>query len=179
MDVFEAIRGRRSIREFRAGQVDEDDLKRILDAGRLAPSAGNCQPLEMVVVREEKIKQDLARAALGQSFVAEAPIVIVVCANIPRTSSRYGRRGAELYCIQDTAASTQNIHLAAHALGYGTCWVGAFDEKAVAKAIKAPPEVRPVAIVPMGRPAEKPGPAPRLPLSKIVHQNSFGNRAPI
>lgn len=173
MDVFEAIKGRKSIREFSTEQLDEDDLKRILDAGRLAPSAGNCQPLEMVVVKDEKTKEDLARAALGQSFVAEAPVVIVICANIPRTSSRYGRRGAELYCIQDTAAATQNILLAAYALGYGTCWVGAFDERAAAKAINAPLEVRPVAIVPIGKPAEKPSPAPKLPLSKIVHQDGF------
>jgi len=173
MDVFEAIQGRRSIRRFKSDRINEDDLKKILDAGRLAPSAGNCQPLELVVVKDERIKRELANAAFGQNFVAEAPVVIVVCANITRTSSRYGRRGTELYCIQDTAASTQNILLAAHSLGYGTCWVGAFDESAAARAIKAPSQVRPVAIIPVGKPAEKPLPAQKLPLSKVVHQDSF------
>ena len=173
MDVFEAIKGRRSVREFKPDQVDDRDLERILDSGRLAPSAGNCQPWEFVVVKDKSVKQKLARAALGQSFVAEAPVVIVVCANIPRTSSRYGERGEELYCIQDTAAAAQNIHLAAYALGYGTCWVGAFDEVAAARAINAPPEVRPAAIIPIGRPAEKPRPPPRLPLSEIVHHDGF------
>lgn len=173
MDVFEAIKGRRSVRAFKSDPVDEKDLEKILDAGRLSPSAGNCQPWEFVVVRDNALKQKLVRAAGGQSFVAEAPVVVVVCANIPRTASRYGKRGAELYSIQDTAAAVQNIHLAAHALGYGTCWIGAFDEGAAAKAIKAPSDVRPLAIIPIGRPAEKPRPTPRLPLSEIVRENTF------
>ena len=173
MDVFEAIKGRRSVREFKPDPVDDKDLEKILDAGKSAPSAGNCQPWEFVVVKDGAIKQKLVRAALGQSFIAEAPVVVVVCANIPRTSSRYGRRGAELYCIQDTAAAVQNILLTAYALGYGTCWVGAFDEESAAKAIKAPPDVRPLAIIPIGRPAERPIPTLRLPLKKIVHENIF------
>jgi nitroreductase len=173
MDVFDAIKGRRSVREFKPDPVDDKDLEKILEAGKSAPSAGNCQPWEFVVVRDGATKQKLVRAALGQSFVAEAPVVVVACANIPRTSSRYGRRGAELYCIQDTAAAVQNILLTAYALGYGTCWIGSFDEESAAKAIKAPPGVRPLAIVPIGRPGEKPTPTSRLPLKKIVHENTF------
>jgi len=173
MDVFDAIKGRRSVREFKPDPVDDKDLEKILEAGKSAPSAGNCQPWEFVVVKDGATKQKLVRAALGQSFVGEAPVVVVVCANIPRTSIRYGRRGAELYCIQDTAAAVQNILLTAYALGYGTCWVGSFDEESAAKAIKAPPDVRPLAIIPIGRPAEKPTPTTRLPLKKIVHENTF------
>jgi nitroreductase len=173
MDVFEAIKGRRSIREFKPDPIDEKDLTKILNAGRLSPSAGNCQPWEFVVVRDQGIKRKLVRAALGQSFIAEAPVVVVVCANVPRSSARYGRRGAELYCIQDTAAAIQNMHLAAYALGYGTCWVGAFDEDAAAEIIETPPHVRPVALIPIGKPAEKPAPTPRIPLNKIVHENKF------
>lgn len=173
MDVFEAIRGRRSVREFKPDPVGGKNLKRILEAGRLAPSAGNCQPWEFVVVRDNGIKRKLARAALNQSFIAEAPVAIVVCANIRRTSSFYGKRGADLYCIQDTAAAAQNIQLAAYALGYGTCWVGAFDEAAAAEAINTPHGIRPLAIIPLGVPAEKPEPTPRLPLDRIVHYNQF------
>jgi len=173
MDVFEAIKGRRSIREFKPESVKDEDLRKILDAGRLAPSAGNCQPSELVVVKEPSLKRRLASAALEQTFIAESPVVIVVCANLPRTSRRYGRRGQELYCIQDTAAATQNILLAAYSLGYGTCWVGAFDEGAIADVIRVPSEVRPVAIIPLGRPAEDPSPPPRRPLSDIVHENKF------
>jgi nitroreductase len=173
VEVFEAISGRRSVREFRPDPVDEGDLRKILDAGRMAPSAGNCQPTEFVVVKDRAIKERLARAAYGQTFVAEAPVVIVVCANVPRTSRRYGRRGEELYCIQDTAAATQNVHLAAYALGYASCWVGAFDEDAVAEIIKAPSGVRPLAIVPIGRPAERPSAPPRRRLEEMVHEDTF------
>jgi nitroreductase len=173
MEVFKAIHGRRSIRAFKPEAVEEGDLKKILEAGIAAPSAGNCQPWDFVVVRDQKVKQKLVRAALGQSFIAEAPVVVVVCANIPRTARRYGRRGAELYSIQDTAAAIQNMHLAAYALGYGTCWIGAFDEESAAEAIRAPRDVRPVAIIPIGKPAEKPAPTPRIPLSRIVYEDRF------
>jgi len=173
MDVLEAIKGRRSVREFKPDPVKDEDLKRILEAGRWAPSAGNCQPSEFVVVKDPTVKRRLATAALEETFIAEAPVVIVVCANVPRTSWRYGRRGEELYCIQDTAAATQNMLLTAYSLGYGTCWVGAFDDDAVAEVIRVPPGVRPVAIIPLGRPAERPSPPSRRPLSEIVHENTF------
>jgi len=173
MDLLEAIKGRRSIREFKPDPVKDEDLKRILEAGRWAPSAGNCQPSEFVVVKDPTVKRRLATAALEETFIAEAPVVIVVCANVPRTSWRYGRRGEELYCIQDTAAATQNMLLAAYSLGYGTCWVGAFDDDAVAEVIRVPPGVRPVAIIPLGRPAERPSPPSRRPLGEIVHENKF------
>lgn len=173
MDVLDAIKGRRSVREFKSDPVKDEDLRKILDVGRLAPSAGNCQPSEFVVVKDLGVKRRLAVAALDETFIAEAPVVIVVCANVHRTSWRYKRRGEELYCIQDTAAATQNMLLAAYSLGYGTCWIGAFDDDAVAEVIQVPPGVRPVAIIPLGRPAEKPRPPPRRPLSEIVHKNGF------
>ncbi|KUO40162.1 MAG: hypothetical protein APZ16_07045 [Candidatus Hadarchaeum yellowstonense] len=173
MDVFEAIKGRRSIRGFKPESISDADLEKILEAGISAPSAGNCQPWEFVIVRDQKIKQKLVQAARGQSFLAEAPVVIVICADVNRTASRYGERGRTLYCIQDTAAAAQNIHLAAYALGYGTCWVGAFDESAAAEAIKAPAGVRPLIMIPIGKPREKPKPTPRTPLRERIHQETF------
>ncbi|RLF23588.1 MAG: nitroreductase family protein, partial [Thermoprotei archaeon] len=112
-------------------------------------------------------------AALGQMWIAEAPVVVVVCANIPRTAWRYGERGRSLYCLQDTAAAIQNMLLAAHALGYGTCWVGAFDEEEVSRILGLPDHVRPVAIVPIGKPAESPIPPPRRPLDEVVHWEKY------
>lgn len=173
MEVFEAIHGRRSIRAFTSDPVKEENLKKILEAAVAAPSAGNRQPWEFVVVKSAQQKKALAEAAFGQSFIEEAPVAIVVCTNAPRSSRVYGGRAEKLYCIQDTAAAIQNIHLSAYALGYGSCWVGAFDEQAVAKAIGAPKEIRPVAIIPIGRPAEKPRATPRLPLSRVVREESF------
>jgi nitroreductase len=173
MDVFDAIKGRRSVRAFKRDAIEDDDLKKILEAARWAPSAGNRQPLEIVLVRDEATKQRLAQAARGQNFIIDAPVVLVICANMTRTSSRYSERGATLYCIQDTAAAAQNIHLAAYALGYATCWIGAFDEREAAEVVDAPSGVRPVAIIPIGKPAEKPNAPQRILLSEIVHKEKF------
>ena len=106
-------------------------------------------------------------------WIADAPVVIVVCANEPRSARYYGERGRRLYCIQDTAAATQNMLLAAHALGYGTCWVGAFLENEVKKVLEIPDHVRPVAIIPIGVPGEKPSPRPRIPLDEVVHYEKY------
>lgn len=176
MDVFKAIKGRRSIRAFTNKKVSDDDVMKILDAARHAPSAGNIQPWEFIVVRGAKIKRGLAQAALDQTFIEEASVVIVACADELRSSQRYGSRGSTLYCFQDTAAAIQNLHLAAYTLGLGTCWVGAFNEAKTRKLLNTPLGVRPVAIIPVGYPAEKPKQQRRRPLTEIVHHEKFGRK---
>ncbi|NHV05949.1 MAG: nitroreductase family protein [Thaumarchaeota archaeon] len=173
MDVIEAIKSRRSIRSYKKEDVSDEDLNKILEAATWAPSAGNLNPWEFIVIKDEENKKKLSEAALEQYFISEAPVVVVVCANVTRTSSVYGERGKRLYCIQDCAAATQNLLLAAHSLGYGTCWVGAFDDQEVAKLLKLPSNVIPLAIVPIGKPKEKPVTPRRLPLSKVVHYETF------
>ncbi|MEM2954120.1 MAG: nitroreductase family protein, partial [Candidatus Bathyarchaeia archaeon] len=150
MDVLEAIKGRRSIRAFKNVDVSEETVERLIDAARWAPSAGNIQPWEFIIIRKHEIKRKLAEAALGQSFIEEAPVVIVVCADEVRSAQGYGLRGKTLYCIQDTAAAIQNLHLAAYATGLGTCWVGAFREDEAGKVLKTPPGIRPIAMIPVG-----------------------------
>lgn len=167
------IKDRRSVRSFKPDDIPEKDLNRILEAARWSPSAGNRQPLEMVIIKENERREDLSEAALNQKFISEAPVDIVVCANIPRTTKRYGKRGSELYIIQDTAAATQNIHLMAKALDYGTCWVGAFDDSKVSEVIKAPGRIKPMAIVPIGKPDETPETPPKRDLSDITHHEKF------
>jgi nitroreductase len=173
MDVLEAIKGRRSIRAFKSQNVTAEIIKKLIDAARWAPSAGNIQPWEFVIVQKPEIKRALAEAALGQTFIEEAPIVIVVCANENRSSQGYGIRGKTLYCIQDTAAAIQNIHLVAYALGLGTCWVGAFREEEAREILKIPQGIRPVAIIPVGYSAESPSPPSRRPMNQIVHYETF------
>ena len=173
MDVFEAIKGRRSIRVFQNRDIPPETVDRLIDAARWAPSAGNIQPWEFIIVRKPETKRKLAEAALEQTFIEEAPVVIVVCADENRSSQGYGTRGKTLYCLQDTAAATQNIHLAAYALGLGTCWVGAFREDEAKKILNIPSGVRPVAIIPVGYPAEKPQPRNRRPINQIIHYESF------
>ncbi len=173
MELYEAINERRSVRHFLDKDVEEGKILRILEAAIKAPSAGNLQPWEFVLVKEEKNKRDLANAALYQTFIYEAPAVIVVCADRERSASRYGFRGTELYCIQDTAAATMNLMLAAVAEGLGTCWVGAFHEEEVRKVINAPKNVRPVAIVPVGYPSRDGYRTGRYDLESVLHRESF------
>jgi len=173
MDVLEAVKGRRSIRVFKNQDVPTEIVEKLIDAARRAPSAGNIQPWEFIVVRKPEIKRRLVEAALDQVFIEEAPVVIVVCANEVRSSQGYGVRGETLYCIQDTAAAIQNIHLTAYSFGLGSCWVGAFREEEARKILKIPHGIRPVAIIPVGYPAEVPTARSRRPLSQIVHYETF------
>ena len=173
MDVLEAIKERRSTRAYTAKEVSEEDVERLIEAARWAPSAGNIQPWAFVVVKEVETKLKLSYAALNQTYIQEAPVVIVVCADLIRSSSGYGSRGVHLYSLQDTAAATENILLAAQELGLATCWVGAFREDEVAKAVKAPRNLRPVAMVAVGYPAERPVAPRKRSVNEIVHYGTF------
>jgi len=176
LDVLKAIRNRRSIRAFTDETVTEEEVEKLIEAARWAPSAGNLQPWEFIIVRDPKIKQGLSKAAFNQEFVNEASVVIVVCANPMRSAQRYGSRGINLYCLQDTAAATQNILLAAYAMGLATCWVGAFDEQKAKEALGVPEGVRPIAIVPVGHSAEQPRMRSRRQLGEIIHHETFGGK---
>ncbi len=141
---------RRSCRRFLPRTVRDEDVDLMCEVLQSAPTAGNLQPWYFYVVTDAAVKRELADAAYGQGFLAQAPVVFVICAEPERSAIRYGRRGRELYCIQDTAAATQNLLLAATALGYGSCWVGAFNEDKTRKALEIPAHLRPTAIVPVG-----------------------------
>jgi nitroreductase len=155
MEAEEAIRTRRSIRSYHAKPVEGEKIERILEAARWAPSAGNLQSVEYIVVKSPETRELLSKAALGQDHVREAAVDIVVCCNFSKIS-HYGSRGKELYSLQESGACIQNMMLVAHGLGLGTCWIGAFDEAKVRRAIGAPQDVKPVAIITVGYAAEKP-----------------------
>ncbi len=148
--TIETILHRHSCRDFTGGSVPEEHLKTLMECLRSSPSAGNVQPWFFYVVQREEVKKDLARAAFGQNFVAQAAVVFVVCAEPEASEAVYGERGRTLYCLQDTAAAAENLLLAATALGYGSCWTGAFDEQAARRALDIPEHLRPVAMVPVG-----------------------------
>lgn len=170
-DLFEAIRERRSERHFKSDPVPDDVVKFIVECGLKAPSAGNIQPWRFLIVKRPELRADLAKAALGQKFVEDAPVVIAVLADPGRSAGTYGDRGYGLYSIQDTAAAVQNMLLAVVAFGLGACWVGAFDEQAVSKALGLPGHLRPVAMIPIGYPKERPKPRrPRVerPWDEVV-----------
>ena len=165
---LDAIFTRVSIRRFKSDPVPDDVIKLILKAGNSAPSAGNLQARDFIVVKDENTKLKLAKAALRQMFIAEAPVVIVVCANYPRSMRIYGERG-KLYAEQDATAAIENILLAVHMLGLGAVWVGAFDETEVSNILEIPSHARPMAIIPIGYPAEKPERRPRYPIEYLTH----------
>jgi len=173
MDILETIKNRRSIRTYKRQDLAQQTLDKLLEAARWAPSAGNVQPWAFVIVTSQKIKQGISLGAFGQKSLEEASIVIIVCADEKRAEQSYGSRGKTLYCLQDTAAAIQNIMLTAHSLGLGSCWVGAFKEEEIRKVIRAPKEMRPIALIPIGYPNENPAARNRRPLSEITRKETF------
>jgi nitroreductase len=172
MDIKDAIKCRHSVRNFSDKEVSLDLIHEIIKLANLAPSAGNLQARDFIIVDDSEVKERLCLAALNQRFVAEAPFDIVVCANLNRIAS-YGRRGVELYCIQGSAAAVEHILLLAAAEGLGTCWVGAFNENEVAKILNLPGHVRPVAIIPIGYPRGRVTSTPRINIEKLIHYNRW------
>jgi nitroreductase len=162
MEILEAIKQRRSIRQFQRKALPPQALDCLIEALRWAPSAGNLQSRRFYFVFNEALKAKLACAALDQPFIAQAPVAVVACAD-HRITRQYGERGVTLYCLMDVAASLQNLLLAAVAQSLGSCWVGAFDESEVRQILQLPAHLRPVAVVPIGFPAEHPPPPPRIP----------------
>lgn len=167
MDILAAVKGRRSIRRFRNTPLPAHFLGTLEESLLEAPSAGNLQSRRFYFVFREEIRKRLAEAGYRQDFIGEAPLAVVCCADL-RIANQYGERGRSLYCLQDVAASIQNLMLVAYSLGLGTAWVGAFDEKGVSRILNLPAHLRPVAIVPVGYPEEKPPRPGRVPREDAI-----------
>lgn len=167
MDVFEAIKSRRSVRKFHPNPISDEKLELILEAGRLAPSAGNRQPWLFVVVKDPERKRTLAQAADDQTFITDAGVIIVALGN-PEASPRWFR--------QDPMIALEHMVLAATALGYGTCWIGAFNENEVKRILQIPEKLTVIALLPIGFPDEAPPPKPRKPLKKIIFLEKYPTR---
>jgi nitroreductase len=166
--IFEAIKSRHSVRNFLDKPVEEAKIKQILEAASLAPSAGNTQEWRFIKIKNQKLKIKIAEAARGQMFIAEAPIVILLCIDLKEIEMAYGDRGVEVYSLLDCGMAAQNLMLSATALGLGTCPVGGFDEEEVRKILSLPENVKPILIIPIGYPAEKPIKRPRKSLGEII-----------
>jgi nitroreductase len=169
MDFFEVIRARRSIRVFDERPVEEEKIRAILEAADAAPSAGNLQAYEIYLVRDPAALGRLARALTRMEFFSVVPVVLVFCANPARNEARYAERGKRLYAVQDATIACTHAMLAAAALGLGSVWVGAFREQEVSGALNLPGSVSPVALLPVGYPAEILEPRSRRPLEDLVH----------
>ncbi|MGR3311687.1 MAG: nitroreductase family protein [Candidatus Brocadiales bacterium] len=167
MDVLQTIKARRSVRRFLRKEIPGEILDTFVDAIMWAPSAGNLQSRKFYFVFDQQIKENLVVAAWGQNFIAEASLCIVGCADL-RIRNHYGDRGSELYTIQDVSASIQNLLLEVQEQGLASVWVGAFQESEVSKILNLPNHLRPIAIVPIGYPAESPAPPGRVKKEEAV-----------
>jgi len=159
--ILKAVKERRSIRNFQKRNIPNEVIDKLAEALIWAPSAGNLQARKFYFIKNESIKKKIAHAALNQNFIAEAPLVIVGCAD-SRISFKYGDRGVYLYSIQDVALSIMGMMLVAFENGLGSTWVGAFDEGGVSRILNTPSHLRPVAVVPVGYPSYIPSPPPRV-----------------
>jgi len=164
MDVFTAISQRSSVRAYKPTDVEEDKVKKILEAVRLSPSASNRQEWRFIVVRNKETKKKLAKAAFGQSFIGEAPVVIVACGTDSKAIMACGQPTHTV----DVSIACAFMILQAYELGLGTCWIGAFKEDETKKILSIPEHVRVVAVIPLGYPNQPLSQKSRKSLDQIV-----------
>jgi len=170
MDIYEAVKTRKSVRSYQSREVPDDVLTRILDAARLAPSANNFQEWRFVVARDPKTRHSIAQAACRQTFVGEAPVVLACCAKDSRHVMTCGQPSYPI----DAAIAIDHITLCAAAEGLGTCWIGAFYEDEVKQILGIPSGIRVVALLPLGYPQDpQPVRKLRLSLERIVSYDSW------
>lgn len=169
MDVYEAIKTRRSVRAYQDKPIPEEVLNRILEAARLAPSAGNRQDWKFIVVKDPETRKAIATASRNQQFIAEAPVVIVAVSLNP---DRIMSCEVPAYAV-DLAIAVDHITLAATAEGLGTCWIGAFSQGEMKKILNVPDKYKIVTLTPLGYPADSPRPKVRKSLEEIVCYERF------
>lgn len=165
MDLFETVEKRRSTRKFKPNPIPDKNLKKILEAGRLAPSGGNRQPWSFIVVRKPETKKKLAAVANLQRFIADADTVLIALGDPAVSKSLYK---------QDPMIAIEHMVLASTALGYGTCWIGAFNENDVKEIAKVPENMTVIALLPIGIPDENPPPKPRRAFKEVFFKESYG-----
>ncbi len=167
MDVFEAIKERRSIRKYKKEPISDDLVLKVIEAAIWAPSSKNRQPWEFIIIRNEDTKRKLAELAPFGRFIAEAPVVIAVVTD-PRKSPAFH--------MVDGACAVQNLLLAAHALGLGTCWIGTMDRERAKEILGIPKDLHLLTVIPLGYPDERPKAPHRKPLESVVHYERYGQR---
>lgn len=172
MHFFEVLAQRRSVRRFRARAVEPDKLQAILDAAAAAPSAGNLQAYEILVLAnlDQEARREVIEAGYQQDLLTSAPALLVFCADSERSREPYGERGASLFALQDATVAAAYAQLAATALVLGSCWVGAFDEDRMRTLLRLPARLRPVAILAIGYAAEQPERPARRSTNELVRQ---------
>ena len=168
-DFFQTVRHRHSVRRYQPDMpVEPEKLHAILEAVSTAPSAGDLQSYHIHVLTSAADRARLQEAAPDQTFIAEAPLALVFCADRERPRERFGERGSELFATQDATIAAAYAQLAAVAAGLASAWVGRYDSAQVAAQLELPAHLDPVAIISIGYPAELPAPTPRRRLDEVV-----------
>ena len=169
MEFKDIIQKRRSVREFTDEPISNEKLRRVLEAARLAPSASNRQAWKFVVVKDTNKRKALAQAANNQTFVGQAPIIIVAIALMPE---RIMACGVPSYAV-DLAIAMEHVVIAAVDEGLGTCWIGAFSQENVRRILSIPEKYKVVTVMPMGYPAEETAVRSRKPIEEVVCYEKF------
>lgn len=171
-----------SVHSFQNKPVPKDVLEEILTAGTMAPTSGNMQSWEFIVIDDPEIKEKIvddttfggyySKGAKSQQWIKQAGVIIIACTNFKRAVARYGELGRDLAPL-DTASAVQNMLLTATAMGLASCWVGGFHVEKLKKMLNIPIYVRPAGLVPMGYPIEKTEPKKKMPVRWVTHKNSY------
>jgi nitroreductase len=176
MEFNEVVKKRKMIRQYEAEiPVPDYVVSKLIENAHRAPSAGHTQVQEFIIVKDSSIRSKLGDAALGQSQVYDAAVLIVVCSNTSRSIDRYGKRGKKFYSIIDGAFASMLMLLTAVDEGIGACFVGAFEDDKVSKILELPEYVKPIGIITLGYPAERPEGFERIDITKLIHYEKYGN----
>jgi nitroreductase len=178
MDFDEVVKRRKMIREYDSNKqriLDKIITKLIKNAHR-SPSAGHTQVQEFIIIKDASTKKKLRKAAVNQEYVETAPLLIVVCSNTSRSVGRYGIRGREFYSTIDGAFASMLILLSAVNEGISACFVGAFEDSKVSEILELPKDVRPIGIICIGYPAEKPEKLKRIDVKALVHYEKYSHK---
>ncbi|MFL6406201.1 MAG: nitroreductase family protein [Nitrososphaeraceae archaeon] len=179
MDFDEVVRRRKMIREYDSirQQIPDQLITKLIKNAHRAPSAGHTQVQEFIIVKDASTKKKLRKAAVNQEYVENAPLLVVVCSNTSRSVGRYGSRGREFYSIVDGAFASMLILLSAVNEGIGACFVGAFEDNRVSEILQLPKDVKPIGIICIGYPAEKPEKLERIDVKALVHYEKYGRKS--
>ena len=174
MDFDEVVKKRKMIREYQQDRkIPITIIDKLLKNAHRSPSAGHTQVQEFIAVIDPITKRKLCEASLGQRQVEDASVLIVVCSNTLRSVNRYGKRGTEFYSVIDGAFASMIILLSAINEGIGASFVGAFEDDKVSKILGLPVDVKPIGIIALGYPAEKPERLERIEMNNLVHYERY------
>jgi nitroreductase len=174
MEFDEVVKKRKMIREYQQDrQIPTDIINKLLRNAHRSPSAGHTQVQEFIIVIDPVTKRKLCEASLGQRQVEDAPVLIVVCSNTSRSVNRYRKRGTDFYSIIDGAFASMIILLSAINEGIGASFVGAFEDNKVTKILGLPVHVKPIGIIALGYPAEKPERLERIDIHNLIHYERY------